>query len=187
MPFALVPRGRGGGRMDRPGSFLYRPRMSRKSNFTAGTGARTGNGIPAHVPSHVAGPTLAALGGWRRLVANPGLVLHTMRRGVMVGQDGYGNRYFEERQASRPDGRKRRWVIYAGGAREASLVPAEWHAWLHFLTDEPLSEAARRPWQKPHQPNLTGTPGAYRPRGHDYRGGQRVRGSGDYESWTPEA
>jgi NADH:ubiquinone oxidoreductase subunit len=131
-------------------------------------------------------PTLASLGGLRRLIANPGLTLHTLRHGLMVGQDSLGNRYFEERRASRPDGRKRRWVIYAGGAREASLVPPEWHAWLHFTTDAPLSEASRRPWQKPHQPNLTGTPGSYRPRGHDYRGGTRGMATGDYESWTPE-
>lgn len=132
-------------------------------------------------------PTLAALGGWRLMFKNPGLVLNTLRHGVMIGQDGTGNRYFEERRATRPDGRKRRWVVYAGGAREASLVPAEWHAWLHFLTDAPLSETERRPWQKPHLPNMTGTRDAYRPRGHDYRGGMRARGTGDYESWTPES
>lgn len=141
---------------------------------------------PATGGGSSATPTLAALGGLRMLLTNPGLVINTLRHGVMVGQDGSGNRYFEERRASRPDGRKRRWVVYAGGAREASLVPAEWHAWLHFLSDEPLPEAARRPWQKPHQPNLTGTSGAYRPRGHDYRGGHRAPGTGDYESWTPE-
>ncbi|WP_374223264.1 NADH:ubiquinone oxidoreductase subunit NDUFA12 [Acidocella sp. C78] len=133
-----------------------------------------------------AAPTLASLGGLRRLLANPGLTLHTLRHGALVGQDSFGNRYFEERTPTRPDGRKRRWVIYAGGAREASMVPAEWHSWLHFLTDEPLSETARRPWQKPHQPNQTGTAGAYRPRGHDYRGGARRVTTGDYESWTPE-
>ncbi|OYV56079.1 MAG: NADH:ubiquinone oxidoreductase [Acidiphilium sp. 20-67-58] len=133
-----------------------------------------------------AAPTLASLGGLRRLLANPGLTLHTLRHGAAVGQDSFGNRYFEERTPTRPDGRKRRWVIYAGGAREASMVPAEWHAWLHFLTDEPLSETARRPWQKPHQPNQTGSAGAYRPRGHEYRGGERRVTTGDYESWTPE-
>jgi NADH:ubiquinone oxidoreductase subunit len=36
-----------------------------------------------------------------------------------------------------------------------------------------------------HQPNLTGTPQAYRPAGHDYAGGRRNRTTGDYEAWTP--
>lgn len=129
-------------------------------------------------------PTLADLGGWRALIANPGLVLTTMRHGGAVGQDGTGNRYFEER---RPVGRARRWVVYAGRSREASLVPPEWHGWLHFTTDAPLSDAGRFAWQLPHEPNLTGTPLAYRPKGHDYAGGARARASADYEPWTPDA
>jgi NADH:ubiquinone oxidoreductase subunit len=79
----------------------------------------------------------------------------------------------------------RRWVAYAG-APEASRVPPEWHAWLHYTTDAPLAERARRPWEKPHLPNATGTPAGYRPPGHDYRGGARQRATGDYEAWTPD-
>lgn len=145
------------------------------------------HGRKARSPGVHEAPSLASLGGWRALLANPGLVLNTWRHGGAVGRDGVGNQYFEERHATRPDGRARRWVMYAGGAREASLVPPEWHAWLHFTTDAPLSEAGRRDWQRPHQPNLTGTPGAYRPRGHDYLGGQRAGVSADYEPWTPDA
>jgi NADH:ubiquinone oxidoreductase subunit len=104
-------------------------------------------------------------------------------RGRPVGRDALGNQYFEER-APRPGQRVRRWVIYAA-VEDASAVPAEWHAWLHHLTDAPLPEAARRPWQVPHRPNLTGTPAGYRPPGHDYEGGVRARATGDYEVWTP--
>ena len=64
-------------------------------------------------------------------------------------------------------------------------MPPEWHAWLHYTTDEPLVERPRRSWEKPHLPNLTGTPASYRPPGHDYRGGTRDRATGDYEAWTP--
>jgi len=46
------------------------------------------------------------------------------------------------------------------GAPEASLVPPEWHAWLHYTTDQPLVERNRRPWEKSHLPNPTGTPRA---------------------------
>ena len=71
------------------------------------------------------------------------------------------------------------------GPAEASAVPAEWHSWLHFTTDQPIPAAERKPWQKPHLPNLTGTALSYRPPGHDYRGGQRPTTTGDYEAWTP--
>ncbi len=113
-----------------------------------------------------------------------GTRLFTLLHGHAVGRDAQGNRYFDERRP-RPGGlRARRWVLYAG-APEASDVPPEWHAWLHYTTDAPLPEAPRRPWQKPHEPNLTGTAEAYFPPGHEYRGGRRPIASGDYEAWTP--
>ena len=115
-----------------------------------------------------------------------GTRLFTWWRGREVGRDASGNRYFQERSRRPGDLRPRRWVIYAGGREEASLVPAEWHSWLHYTTDEPLT-GPRYPWQKPHQPNLTGTPLAYRPKGHDYRGGRRQRTTGDYDAWSPES
>ena len=46
-------------------------------------------------------------------------------------------------------------------------------------TDTPLPETGNRPWQKPHLPNLTGTLSAYRPPGHDYRGGHRAAADGE--------
>ena len=51
--------------------------------------------------------------------------------------------------------------------------------------DAALPEGSQRPWQKPHLPNLTGTPESYRPPGHDYQGGHRAPATGDYEAWTP--
>jgi NADH:ubiquinone oxidoreductase subunit len=74
------------------------------------------------------------------------------------------------------------------GEPEASKVPPEWHAWLHHTVDEvPHPESRPRyPWEKPHQPNMTGTPQAYRPAGSILRGGMRAPSTGDYEPWTPE-
>lgn len=115
-----------------------------------------------------------------------GTRLFTWMRGRLVGQDAIGNRYYEDRKPARPGYRSRRWVMYAR-AVEASEVPPEWHAWLHHTTDVPLTQAPRRPWQKPHQPNATGTAASYRPPGHDYRGGHRSPATGDYEAWTPGA
>jgi len=115
---------------------------------------------------------------------NIGTWLFTRFRGRQVGTDSAGNIYYEEKQPRSGGLRQRRWVIYTG-TPEATEVPPEWHAWLHYTTDAPLTEVPRRPWQKPHLPNATGTPDSYRPPGHDYRGGQRARATGDYEAWTP--
>ncbi len=112
-----------------------------------------------------------------------GTRLFTFFRGRIVGHDPTGNRYFEERRA-RPGHRLRRWVMYPGEA-EASSIPPEWHSWLHYTTDAPLPDTVRKAWQKPHEPNLTGTALGYRPPGHDYKGGHRAPATGDYESWTP--
>jgi NADH:ubiquinone oxidoreductase subunit len=112
-----------------------------------------------------------------------GTDLFTRFRGRAVGTDSFGNRYFEEKSAVR--GRRlRRWVVYAGPI-EASTVPPEWHAWLHYTVDAPLTDAARLPWMKPHLPNRTGTAFSYRPAGHDYSGGRRRRATGDYDAWSP--
>jgi len=104
-----------------------------------------------------------------------GTTLFTLFRGSLVGRDAQGNAYYTEKKA-RPAMRQRRWVIYSGEV-EASRVPAEWHSWLHYTTDAPLSEEHRRPWQKPHEANLTGTAGAFRP--------GKTTSTGEYESWTP--
>jgi NADH:ubiquinone oxidoreductase subunit len=114
-----------------------------------------------------------------------GTQIFTWLNGRPVGTDMAGNRYFTEKRA-RAEGRTKRWVVYAGEP-DASAVPPEWHAWLHYTTDAPLPDAGRKPWQKPHRANPTGTPSAYRPAGHDSQGGQRATASGDYEAWTPGA
>lgn len=117
--------------------------------------------------------------------ATLGTLFDIGRRGSSVGEDAQGNKYYEERRASL-NGKPRRWVVYSGLA-EASRVPPEWHAWMHYITDEPPTVAPlkRQAWEKPHRPNLTGTVQAYRPPGSLARGGQRAQATGDYEAWTP--
>ena len=110
------------------------------------------------------------------------------RRGIFVGQDATGNRYFEAKDNSDSyDGRKRRWVIYNGYA-EASKVTPDWHGWLrHTFANPPTVEPmVRRSWEQDHIPNLTGTVHAWRPKGSIARGGERARAAGDYEAWRPE-
>lgn len=119
-------------------------------------------------------------------MATIGTLMYTWINGELVGTDEFGNRYYRARRDS-IHGRQRRWVIYKGRP-EASKVPPEWHAWLHHTTDEPLTELAaqNRPWQKAHKANPTGTADAYRPQGHDLRGGNRASATGDYEAWVPD-
>src|SRR5262249_10244133 len=73
-------------------------------------------------------------------------------------------------------GYDRRWVIYKGLA-EASLVPPSWHGWLHHIVDTPPTQenAITYRWEKPHEPNLTGTPDAYRPSGSMLAEGRRPK------------
>ncbi|MDO5529410.1 MAG: NADH:ubiquinone oxidoreductase subunit NDUFA12 [Paracoccus sp. (in: a-proteobacteria)] len=102
----------------------------------------------------------------------------TWRNGTKVGEDDQGNSYYESANG-------RRWVIY-NGESEASRVPAEWHGWLHHTFREPPTTAPfhRRAWELPHRPNMTGTPGAYYPKGSLYRADPQAQS--DYDAWRPE-
>jgi NADH:ubiquinone oxidoreductase subunit len=110
-----------------------------------------------------------------------GTWLDTRRHGVLVGQDAEGNRFFQS-----ADGR-RRWVLYEGET-EASRVSPDWHGWLHHTFAEPPSQRPlpKKPWEKPHLPNLTGTAAAYAPPGAVSAAAARLRAGGDYEAWAPE-
>lgn len=116
-------------------------------------------------------------------------VLNTIaKRAVLVGEDAFGNRYYQAKKIIDGDAnRRRRWVIYKGYA-DASKVPAEWHGWLHHTFEDSPVDAPllRRSWELDHVPNLTGTPGAYRPKGSIARGGERASATGDYQAWKPE-
>ena len=81
-----------------------------------------------------------------------GTQFYTWRRGRSVGEDEFGNRYFE---ATGPlidpsVGPRRRWVIY-NGVSEPSRVPPSWHGWLHHTVDVPPTQekVTPRPWWKP--------------------------------------
>jgi len=117
-----------------------------------------------------------------------GTQLWTWLYGEFVGSDEFGNRYYRvrNRKIDPGFGFERRWVIYNGVA-EASRVPPSWHGWLHHTVDVPPTEEkyAPREWQKPHRPNLTGTPNAYRPLGSTLKSGRRPAATGDYKAWKP--
>lgn len=105
---------------------------------------------------------------------------HTWRKGERVGDDQFGNIYYSERNGAR------RWVIYNGLA-EPSMVPPDWHGWLHYTVDTPPTQIdyRARAWQKQHRPNMTGTAVAYRPEGSILKPASRPSATGDYEAWRP--
>ena len=60
-----------------------------------------------------------------------------LKDGTFVGEDKYGNKYYEN---DRYFLGKNRWVRYNPNVHleyEGSMVPAEWFGWLHNKTDFP--------------------------------------------------
>lgn len=113
---------------------------------------------------------------------------HTWRFGEVVGLDEFGNTYYRTAGGKLDPalGWERRWVVYAGPS-EGSATPPGWYGWLHHTTDVTPPEAGYTPreWEAPYQPNMTGTPAAWRPPGSTLASGKRPAASGDYEAWTP--
>ena len=86
-----------------------------------------------------------------------GTRLKTIFYGKFVGQDSFGNKYYESKSG-------KRWVIYSGEI-DASKIPVEWYSWIHFTPNriEKKRDFEKYTWQKPHQSNKTGTADAYYP------------------------
>ena len=113
-----------------------------------------------------------------------GTRLHTWRKGTKVGEDEFGNVYYEGGKDS--EGRTRRWVIYPGYS-EASTIPPGWHGWIHHRVDTPPARETYKALdgEKRHVANLTGSPAAYRPKGSVLGNTHRPQVTGDYDAWTP--
>jgi NADH:ubiquinone oxidoreductase subunit len=106
---------------------------------------------------------------------------------VKVGEDEFGNTYY--RAKNWPPHGERRYVVYAAGADwDASRVPPGWRGWLTHTYAVPPSQQRYKPreWEKSFKPNLTGTPGAYRPQGSTLAAGERPPATGDYVAWSPD-
>merc|ERR1711934_339258 len=126
-----------------------------------------------------------------------------------VGEDEFGNKYYEDTSNGKMRGRDR-WVVYDGPGngsvydwpQQASAVPPTWHGWLHQTDDRPPPSAETldpctdnfivagsggshsydhvKPWRE--NPTGTGHWGAeYRQPGHWAAGNHKVQ---TYNSWT---
>ena len=86
-----------------------------------------------------------------------GTRIKTIISGKFVGKDIFGNKYYESKNG-------KRWVIYANTI-DASKIPVEWYSWIHFTPNkiEKNHDLKKYDWQKPHQPNQTGTDNSHHP------------------------
>ena len=104
-----------------------------------------------------------------------GTRIQTIFFGKFVGQDNFGNKYYESKSG-------KRWIIYSGEI-DASKIPVEWYSWMHFTSNkiEKNHNLKKYDWQKPHQSNSTGTEKAYYP----YKNKDNVINK-KYKSWKSE-
>lgn len=103
-------------------------------------------------------------GGWKasfyRILRETNL-----RTGTLIGTDKYGNKYFENNTYFMG---RNRFVVYPYVDRytfDASQIPAEWHRWMHYMTDDPPTKVlpAERKFIQAHETNKTGTKLEYVP------------------------
>nr|XP_009672894.1 PREDICTED: NADH dehydrogenase [ubiquinone] 1 alpha subcomplex subunit 12 [Struthio camelus australis] len=97
--------------------------------------------------------------------------VNDLKTGTLIGVDKYGNKYYEDK---RNFFGRHRWVIYTNEMNgkntfwevDGSMVPPEWHRWLHCMTEDPPTThppVARKFIWENHKFNLSGTPGQYVP------------------------
>ena len=107
--------------------------------------------------------------------------LRTRLHGQLVAKDVFGNRYYRRKNYRGHWKKEPRWVLYKG-LPEASKVPPLWFGWLHHATEFPeTATKMTHPWEKPHLPNLTGTPYAFNPS----KSPSITRRFFPYKAWTP--
>lgn len=106
---------------------------------------------------------------------------------TLVGVDKFGNKYYEKLGETQYG--RHRWVEYADKSRyNASQVPAEWHGWLHFITDntgDQLLMLKPTRYGVEHKQNFSGHGDQYiyHSKGHALNPGQRDWTR--YQSWQP--
>lgn len=126
---------------------------------------------------------------FKRIIEHNGGLLNSAKKfylhddlkvGTLVGEDEFGNKYYENPYYFVPRNRwvefnEKRWLDY-----NASQIPPEWHRWMTHMTEYPptVEKPVHYPWMLTHQENMTGTPDAYMPH-------STVRPK--IQSWSPES
>lgn len=92
--------------------------------------------------------------------------MDVLKKGTLVGTDKFGNKYYENNEYMHS---ANRWVVYNREKvyldYDGSMIDAEWHGWMHYMTDVPPTKAnyPKHRWMADHTPNYTGTPLQYVP------------------------
>ena len=86
-----------------------------------------------------------------------GTRIQTILSGKFVGEDFFGNKYYQNKSG-------KRWVVYKGEI-DATKIPEEWYSWMHYTKNkiENQHDLKRYDWQKEHLPNQTRTKKSYHP------------------------
>ena len=111
-----------------------------------------------------------------------GTKLYTYLKGKKVGEDYFGNYFYESRD------KRNRWCIYSYQS-DASKISPEWNSWLRFITNScPIDEAMTYEWQKRFSGNLTGLDSTYKPEilRANKKNEDLDRYQSDYKAWKPE-
>ena len=111
-----------------------------------------------------------------------GTKFHTYFNGKKVGEDYFGNFYYESKD------KKNRWCIYSNES-EASKISPEWNSWLRFISvARPKDNDTTHEWQKLFNGNLTGLDSVYKPRTAITSASKEDLDSYqfDYKAWKPE-
>lgn len=123
---------------------------------------------------------------WLRVLADGNLFVTLFEKGPsgkLVGEDQFGNRYYEDNDASY---NRKRWVIYKDmSTYNPSIVPPEWHGWLNYINDfDPESHKFKRPiYAIDAGVTKTGTLECYKPKG--VWDNPTKRNWLKYEAWQP--
>lgn len=88
-----------------------------------------------------------------------------LKIGTLVGEDAFGNKYYENPYYFVP---RNRWVEFnpkVGLEYNASQIPPEWHRWMTHMTEYPptIEKPVHYKWMLPHLENQTGKSTAYMP------------------------
>lgn len=108
--------------------------------------------------------------------------------GKKVGEDEFGNTFYESKKPSRYFGRYMRWVLY-NGIPEPTKVSVKWYSWLHHQENKaPTSEKSMKyKWMQHRSLNLTGSKLSYFPPGHFLSKNKiKPKSTGDYTIWIPK-
>ena len=153
-----------GGRLDADAAQPYSPRRAEHRRSAASSAVRV-RLVLKKIFTWWNGATLGAL-------------FTIAKRGVFVGEDEFGNRYYEAkdepRQLRRPPAPLGDLQGLCRGLEDPARLARLDAPHLRRAADHGAAEAPRR-GRLDHLPNLTGTPRAYRPQGSIARGGERAQ------------